>query len=73
MSHPTVSAPTGHPVHRLSVDDLAELRTFTDKEGRTWKAKLRQLWLENGDVDNPALRRVRNIIGPSGLDKVAAR
>lgn len=47
---------------------LVALRKFRDKHGRTWKAQLRSLW--NTGRDEGPLRMARNIIGPSGLDKI---
>ena len=41
--------------------------------GQIWKAKLRKCW-ETGrypiKMDIPALQRVRNLIGPKGLEKL---
>lgn len=44
------------------------VRDFRDRNGRTWKRALRDLWMSGRDTG--ALRTVRNVIGPSGLDGV---
>lgn len=55
----------------------AELRlavkSFAEKHGRTWKAKLRHIWTVNGREDEGALRRARNIVGPRGLDRISEK
>ena len=45
-----------------------ELYDFRDKHGRSWKRKLRDLW-ESGH-DTGALRTIRDMIGPVGLDEI---
>ena len=47
---------------------VAALRQFRDLHGRKWKAALRSLW-ESG-LDEGVLRQARNLIGPSGLDRL---
>lgn len=47
---------------------IKALRTFRDLHGRKWKAALRALW--DSGLDEGVLRTARNLIGPSGLDKV---
>jgi hypothetical protein len=52
------------------------LRQFAAENGRTWKAKLRELWSTGRDGGHPLnseghLRWVRNSLGPSGLEKVS--
>lgn len=52
------------------------LRQFAAENGRTWKAKLRELWSTGRDSGHPLnrdghLRWVRNSLGPSGLEKVS--
>ena len=49
----------------------AALSAFKRKNGWTWKAALRELWLQG--KDEGALRRVRNSIGPRLLDKITPR
>ena len=44
------------------------VRDFRDRNGRSWKRALRDLWETGRDVGD--LRTVRNVIGPSGLDGV---
>jgi hypothetical protein len=46
------------------------LREFARREGRCWKFRLRRIWENGEDADDPALRRARNLIGPSGLFKL---
>lgn len=49
-------------------DDMLEtLRRFARAEGRCWKSRLVDLWSRGADADKPLLRRLRNVIGPSGL------
>lgn len=47
------------------------IKQFADQNGRTWKSKLRALWTSG--KDEGLLRQARNIIGPSGLDRVTPR
>lgn len=49
----------------------AAIVRFANDNGRTWKSKLRALWISGRDEGG--LRNARNMIGPSGLDKVTAR
>lgn len=46
------------------------LLDFRTKYGRTWKAKLCQMWSNGGDDAFPLLRQVRNQFGPLWLNKV---
>jgi hypothetical protein len=51
------------------------LRQFAAENGRTWKAKLRELWSSGRDSGHPLnqeghLRWVRNALGGHGLEKV---
>lgn len=41
---------------------------FATRHGRCWRSKLRMLWTSG--KDGAGLRLARNIIGPSGLDKL---
>ncbi len=47
-------------------EQWAELVAYAREHGRTWKAQLREEWLQGADT----LRWARNILGPSGLSKV---
>ncbi len=55
------------------VDDemRAALSAFKAENGLRWKAALRELWLQG--KDDGALRRVRNVVGPSRLDKIKVK
>jgi hypothetical protein len=46
------------------------LRQFRDDNGRRWKSKLRELWMQGADADDFLLRQARNMIGPTRLDKI---
>jgi hypothetical protein len=48
-------------------DVIEALRRFRAEHGRRWKSKLVELWATGGDVSEPALRRARNVVGPSSL------
>ena len=57
----------------LTFHDKDALRRFRDKAGRTWKSKIRELWpvaALDRHPDGDALRRVRNAVGQSGLDRI---
>ena len=61
---------------RLAVDELAALVRYARIHGRFWKTHLRDAWATGRDEredDGPALRRIRNMIGPSGLTTFALR
>jgi hypothetical protein len=47
------------------------IASFAASHGRRWKSALRDLWSSGRDAD-PNLRRARNLIGPSGLDRITA-
>lgn len=53
------------------VDDEVRIavKAFAHKHGRTWKSALRKLWTSGKD-EGP-LRQARNMIGPSGLDRIS--
>ncbi len=55
---------------RIPPEVLNRLRGFAEVNGRYWKAKLRRMWAEGRDAHFPLLRQARNLIGPSGLDKI---
>lgn len=42
---------------------------FAKANGRHWRARLSREWMEDGDL-GPQLRRVRNVVGPSGLYEI---
>lgn len=44
----------------------AELQHYARQHGRTWKAQLREAWLQGSEE----LRWARNLFGPRGLDNV---
>lgn len=53
----------------VSLEVYSALQNFARAEGRTWRAKLRELWTQGKDSGD--LRVARNVIGPSSrLDKV---
>ncbi|TFZ54471.1 hypothetical protein E4V01_25150 [Methylorubrum sp. Q1] len=45
---------------------ITRVDCFAEMEGRTWRAKLRELWASGRDTG--LLREACNYIGPSGLD-----
>lgn len=55
----------------MTTDMATALSAFKAKHGRTWKAQLRELWLQGKD-EGP-LRQVRNAIGSVALDKIKVR
>ena len=52
----------------LSLEDRLALQAFADDHGRLWKSRLKALWLDGQDTG--ALRRLRNQLGPAGLDGI---
>ena len=52
----------------LTIEEKDALLRYAREHGKQWKYKLRQAWL-NGQPGGTLLR-LRNKIGPSGLDKV---
>lgn len=50
----------------LSPAELDALKDFVRVNGRTWRSKLREAWLN----EEPILREVRNRVGPSGLKRL---
>lgn len=67
LAHAILGPATG----TLSAGDLQVVAAYAKRYGRTWKAQLCELWLRGEDAYNPALRRVRNIVGPSGLAQLS--
>lgn len=55
----------------LADHDLDALRAFAAAHGRCWKSHLRRLWSSGRDVGE--LRRLRNVLGPSGLARISVR
>ena len=57
--------------HVCPIDDdmLAALRRYAADNGRCWKSNLRADWSADRDLGEP-LRRVRNILGPSGIERI---
>lgn len=55
---------------RASDETRQAVADFARANGRTWKAKLRALW--TAGTDEGWLRRARNVIGPSNLDRIDA-
>jgi hypothetical protein len=54
----------------IPAEVMDRLREFARTYGRRWRAELRGWWVRGSDADDPLLRRARNIIGPSGLDRI---
>lgn len=57
-----MSAPTA--------EQLAALERFAARSGRTWKAKLRDVWLGDPVIEDQGhLRSLRNELGPRWLQR----
>jgi hypothetical protein len=62
---------------KIEPDEEAAIKRLAKRWGRLWKAQLRYAW-ESGrygligvdDIDESALQRLRNRVGPSGLLKI---
>lgn len=54
---------------QVTNDMLLAIATFAQRHGRQWKQKLRDCWTRGEDVGSE-LQRVRNIVGPTRLEKV---
>lgn len=55
----------------LTPEQAKALERFADAHGRTWKSKLRTMWMNGRDAlqpDGAYLRQVRNSQPPSFLD-----
>jgi len=65
-------APIGACEHCEAIppEVIRRVKEYKEVNGRNWKAKLRALWSSGNDVDSPLLRQARNLIGPSGLDRI---
>lgn len=55
-----------NPSPSLSAAEVASLRSFASRHGRTWKAALRQKWAYDPTLSGP-LRTLRNRLGPRWL------
>jgi hypothetical protein len=53
----------------MTPDMMAALASWKEEKGRTWKAQLRDAWTRGRYLGNE-LQNVRNVVGPSGLDKI---
>ena len=65
--------PKAKPRPELTPQQLDALRRFRDKHGRTWKAKLKNMWEFGHDTRQPdggLLRQIRNEVGPVALKDV---
>jgi hypothetical protein len=59
----------------LTPEQIAALNRFAAEYGRTWKSKLREMWMNGRDAlreDGGYLRQVRNQQPPSFLDNYKA-
>lgn len=57
----------------LTPEQHQALLNFARRTGRNWRAALRRLWELGVDwkqEEGPYLRQIRNLVGPSGLDKL---
>jgi len=45
------------------------LRTYAAAHGRTWRSQLLEQW-RRGEESDLQLRRIRNLLGPSGLQRI---
>jgi len=55
-----------NPSSEVSAEERAALRAFASRNGRTWKAALRQKWAYDPNLSGP-LRALRNRLGPRWL------
>ena len=58
------------PLPEIPADVLSRLRDFRQQHGPQWRSKLRLVWLAGRDGNDHLLRQARNLIGPSGLDRI---
>lgn len=54
---------------RLDADELEAVQYYAATNGPSWRSRLRQAWTR-GEEMTDALQRLRNTLGPSGLDIV---
>ena len=66
-------APTDHDGAGCPVrpEVTERLVAFKRAHGVRWKAALCELWMQGQDWNDSELRRARNLIGPSGLYRIA--
>lgn len=59
-------------VSRCLIDDKMrlELRRFAQQCGKRWRANMRKLWSAGDDAGIFWMRVMRNMVGPSRLDRV---
>lgn len=65
----------GYTPNDLTAEQAAALNRFAAQFGRTWKSKLREMWMNGRDdlrPDGCYLRQVRNQQSPSFLDNYTA-
>lgn len=66
------------PIDRLNIHHVAALMRWQAEQGRFWKRALLRCW-ETGNygaltsADVALLQQVRNVIGPSGLQRLSLR
>ena len=56
--------------HGLTSEQKSALKAFADRNGRSWKSRLCDLWMNGRDWREPEaslLRQIRNAIGSAGL------
>jgi hypothetical protein len=61
------------PNNQATPEQLAALRAFAARNGRSWKRRLCELFFAGREIEEPEgplLRQVRNTLGPSGVWKV---
>jgi hypothetical protein len=60
-----------NPMNQLDQEEREALKQFATQQGRQWRIVLQQMWMSGNywgtDTNAPALQRVRNKIGPSGI------
>jgi len=64
----------GRNMEKPSQEQMDALRAFARANGRTWKAALRDLWMNGvynyavmGDADSACLQQIRNTFEPTWL------
>ena len=50
----------------ISVEERQALIAFREENGIRWRSKLRDSWTRG----EPILQELRNVVGPSGLDRI---
>ena len=51
-------------------DVMRWLESFAETYGKRWRAELRGQWNRGEDANDPSSRTTRNILGPSGLNRI---